>query len=351
MQFQTARRGGNTHKGQGQKHPLRGFELQADKAIFARAVVVNMGKNKSLREHDGKRNANRQHDNDRPSPPNPKHTNLIPEQTILFKREAIFNSTTNHTLDTNPMIYAEYAPKEKHSMDKPVITLFMLMSVDGKISTGSIDERDVDRDFPKIMGISEGFKQYYEIEQTTDVFSINSGKVMAKVGVNSRKENIKKIPVSFIVIDSKPHLTDTGVNYFIEMAQTFYLVTTNKNHPAFKYRNAGNLEIIHYENRIDFVDLFKQFKCKYGIEKMTLQTGGTLNSVILREKLIDKISIVVAPALIGGKDTPALIDGESIQSFEELTKIKALKLTDVVKLNNSYINLKYDVINETKIVN
>ena len=35
-------------------------------------------------------------------------------------------------------------------MDRPVTTLFLLMSVDGKISTGSTDEMDVDRDFPKI---------------------------------------------------------------------------------------------------------------------------------------------------------------------------------------------------------
>lgn len=39
-------------------------------------------------------------------------------------------------------------------MDRPITTLFMLMSVDGKISTGSTDELDVDRDFPKIDGKS-----------------------------------------------------------------------------------------------------------------------------------------------------------------------------------------------------
>lgn len=38
-------------------------------------------------------------------------------------------------------------------MDRPVTTLFMLMSVDGKISTGATDEFDVDRDFPKIPGV------------------------------------------------------------------------------------------------------------------------------------------------------------------------------------------------------
>ena len=50
-------------------------------------------------------------------------------------------------------------------MDRPITTLFMLMSVDGKISTGATDDLDVDKDFPKIMGVQEGLHQYYEIQQ------------------------------------------------------------------------------------------------------------------------------------------------------------------------------------------
>ena len=57
---------------------------------------------------------------------------------------------------------------------KPITTLFMLMSVDGKISTGAVDELDVDREFPRINGMKEGVYQYYEIEKTTDLWSINS---------------------------------------------------------------------------------------------------------------------------------------------------------------------------------
>ena len=64
-------------------------------------------------------------------------------------------------------------------MDRPITTLFMLMSVDGKISTGATDELDVDRDFPGIPGLREGLHQYYEIEQTTDLWSFNTGRVQA----------------------------------------------------------------------------------------------------------------------------------------------------------------------------
>ena len=55
-----------------------------------------------------------------------------------------------------------------------------------KISTGVTDDLDVDKDFPNIVGVKESLRQYYEIERTTDLWSINSGRVMAKIGVNDR---------------------------------------------------------------------------------------------------------------------------------------------------------------------
>lgn len=61
-------------------------------------------------------------------------------------------------------------------MSRPITTLFMLMPVDGKISTGAAD--CLDADFPKIDGVRQGLHQYDEIEQTTDLWSLNSGRVL-----------------------------------------------------------------------------------------------------------------------------------------------------------------------------
>lgn len=232
-------------------------------------------------------------------------------------------------------------------MNKPISTLFMLMSVDGKISTGKTDILDVDKDFPKIKGIKEGLEQYYDIEQTTDLYSLNSGKVQAKIGANKPQKDIFKLPVSFLIIDNRPHLNEIGMDNFIRKSKRLFIITTNKSHPAFDRKNEENLEIIYYENEIDFVDLFRKLKDDFKVDHLTIQTGATLNSIFLRQKLIDKISIVVAPALIGGEETPSLIDGKSLLYAEELKYIKALKLVDVKKLNDSYLHLKYDVINET----
>lgn len=228
-------------------------------------------------------------------------------------------------------------------MNRPETTLFMLVSVDGKISTGDNDSMDVDRDYPKIEVVKDGLQQYYDIEQTTDLYSLNSGRVMAKMGVNDKEDEPKKSPVSFIVIDDS-HLTEKGILYLTKKCQKLCLATANKNHPAFNMK-ADNLEVINCEDKIDFKNLFEKLKTNYGIEKLTIQTGGTLNSILLREGLIDHLSIVMTPCLIGGKDTSTLIDGESLHSENDLLKIKALKLIDCEKLKDSYLHLKYDVLN------
>lgn len=225
---------------------------------------------------------------------------------------------------------------------KPVVTLFLLTSVDGKISTGVTDDLDVDRDYPKIDGVKEGLHQYYEIERTTDLWSLNSGRVQAKIGVNE-KLFPDKCNVSFVVIDNS-HLHAHGIEYFSKLAKTFVLVTSNKEHPAFKM-NAANINII-YQETFEPARLLEILYEDYGCERITVQTGGTLNEIFLREKLFDYVDIVVAPVLVGGKDTPSLIDGNSLRSQSELDKLGVLKLEKCIMLEDSYVRLQYKIINK-----
>ena len=135
-------------------------------------------------------------------------------------------------------------------MERPITALFMLMSVNGKISTGSTDELDVDRDFLKIPVVREGLHQYYEIEQTTDLWSFNTGRVQAKMGVNE-KELPDKTPVSFVLLDNH-HLTEHGVRYFCAKSKQAVVITSNPTHPAF-HVDADNLHII-YQERLSLGD-------------------------------------------------------------------------------------------------
>ncbi|MBN1256196.1 MAG: dihydrofolate reductase family protein [Planctomycetes bacterium] len=231
-------------------------------------------------------------------------------------------------------------------------TLFLLMSVDGKISSGESDTLDPDLDWKRIHGVKEGLAQYYRIEQTTDLHSLNTAKVMAKIGVNAREipaERPKSSAfVSSIIVDRKPWLTAHGVRYLAQGAKTLYLATNNPAHPAHALESEiENLVVIHYAEEIAFLDLFQRMKHDYGAERITIQSGGTLNAVLVRHGLIDHLLLVVAPLLVGGQATPTLIGGRSFQTEADLLGSKALKLTKGEVLEDSYLRLEYDVIPDT----
>lgn len=230
-------------------------------------------------------------------------------------------------------------------MNRPITTLFMLESLDGKINTGNNDNFDVDKDYPKINGVKEGLYQYYELESKTDLFSLNTGRVMAKIGVNDKIEYPNKIDVTFIIIDNKPHLNEKGIDYLCHWVNKLILVTTNKEHIAVNLEEKyNNLDILFYEN-LNLKQMLEDIYSKYNANRLTIQSGGNLNGLFVREKLIDYVDIVIAPIIIGGSDVSTLVDGESIKDKNELSKLMPLELLECNKLNNSYIELKYKVIN------
>ncbi|MGM9850136.1 MAG: dihydrofolate reductase family protein [Bacilli bacterium] len=228
-------------------------------------------------------------------------------------------------------------------MARPITTLFMLESLDGKISTGSNDSLDVDKDFPRIDGVKEGLHQYYELESDTDFFSLNTGRVMEKIGVNDKTEYPEKVDVTFIIIDNKPHLNEKGIDYLCHWVKRLILVTTNKDHVVYSLNDKySNLDILFYDD-LDLSKMLEDLYNDYNVNRLTIQSGGSMNGLFVRDNLIDYVNIVIAPLLIGGKDVPTLIDGESIKNSSELSKLRALELTECNRLKNSYIHLKYKV--------
>lgn len=228
-------------------------------------------------------------------------------------------------------------------MNRPITTLFLLSSVDGKISTGATDDFDVDKDIPNIQGDpSKGLHQYYEEEQETDLFCINSGRVMAKVGMNEKdpKSIKKQSPVQFIVIDNE-HLTKNGCLYLSALFDKLIIVTKNKNHPGISAKQP-NIHFMFYNGHLDLSWMLKTLYTEYDCKEVTIQTGSSLTGAFLRAHLIDKLNIVVCPILVGGEDTKTLVGGPNTKT---LSDIGVLKLNKINTLKNSYIQMLYTVVN------
>ena len=230
------------------------------------------------------------------------------------------------------------------SRSRPTTTLFLIASLDGKISSGDTDKLDVDHDWARIVGVGEGMKQYYQLEQQTDLVSFNTGRVMEKIGINQRRTSPQKSPVSFVLVDNKPHLNEQGLRYLSGWLKQVFIVTTNNNHPAFRLKSElPNISIIFFSRKVDFKKLFQRLHEEFSIKKMTIQSGGMMNAQLIRDGLIDRVSLVIAPLLVGGSTTPTLMDGEALHTVRELNKLVPLKLVEVEKLKHSFLHVQYKV--------
>lgn len=219
-------------------------------------------------------------------------------------------------------------------MNRPIMTLFLLTSLDGKISTGDSDLFDFDKDLPKIEGPSNGLHQYYEIEKTTDIWSLSTGVVWKKM-IEQSDMSPEKTDVNFIVVDTS-HLTAEHCKYIAKKANQAVVITSSASHPATKVEGIIVIHCNHIE------DAFEEL-LRLGADRITVQSGGSLNSYLLKKGFIDKVHFVVAPILIGGVTTPSAVGGPGITSLEELMH-QRLMLDSVERLSDSYLSLKYFVL-------
>lgn len=227
------------------------------------------------------------------------------------------------------------------SSQRPRTTLFLLSSVDGKISTGATDGFDFDQDIPTLLG-SEGLEQYYEIERGTELWSLCTGKTQEKVLKYATPWPGPKVPITLVVLDNT-NLSSSTYQSLCTRYNRVVLATSNpKRYTGWEGAVHGWVEpkdLIVYPKG-DLKGLLEALKAR-GCDALTVQSGGTLNTALMRAGLIDNLDIVVAPILVGGKSTPSVMSGEDVTS---LSDIATLRLCGMFALDRGYVRLQYEVV-------
>jgi len=66
--------------------------------------------------------------------------------------------------------------------------------------------------------------------------------------------------------------------------------------------------IIAGDDRIDMRSALEALNAQYGVKVVRVDSGGTLNSVLLNYGLADEVSVLIYPFLAGGKPGPTIFD-------------------------------------------
>lgn len=133
----------------------------------------------------------------------------------------------------------------------------------------------------------------------------------------------------FVVVDSRGRIrwTITGEG------STRLLVLVSRTTPLAYLAYLRREEIPYLvtgQERVDLRLALQRLKSRLGVQWVVSQAGGGLNGALLRAGLVDEVHLVLLPALIGGRDTPAIFDGPSLGTGESgvLLRLLASATTD-----------------------
>jgi 2,5-diamino-6-(ribosylamino)-4(3H)-pyrimidinone 5'-phosphate reductase len=92
--------------------------------------------------------------------------------------------------------------------------------------------------------------------------------------------------------------------------------------------------------RVDFAAAMDSLYNRYGVRTVRVDSGGTLNGVLLRAGLVDEVSLLIHPLLVGGPSLKSVF--HSPDSAPEESPLP-LKLTQLEKLAGDVVWVRYKI--------
>ena len=99
------------------------------------------------------------------------------------------------------------------------------------------------------------------------------------------------------------------------------------------------------KERVNLATALTHMADKLGVTCVVSTAGGGLNGALLREGLIDELQVIMLPALVGGRDTPALFDGPELADGQLPTR---LRLLSIQTETDGLIWMRYEVVAVTR---
>jgi diaminohydroxyphosphoribosylaminopyrimidine deaminase/5-amino-6-(5-phosphoribosylamino)uracil reductase len=202
---------------------------------------------------------------------------------------------------------------------RPFITLKCAITLDGKIATRTGDSR-------WITGTAAR-EEVHRMRHATDAILVGLGTVLQDDPLlTTRLPQGHGVNPLRIVVDSALQLPLTAQVATVAPDRRT-LVATTERAPASKQRQleTQGVEILRlpaYDEQVDIEALFRVLGIR-GIASVLVEGGAALSATLLRRHLVDKVTLFVAPKIIGG-DGISVIAACGVETIAQAIQLREL---------------------------
>jgi 2,5-diamino-6-(ribosylamino)-4(3H)-pyrimidinone 5'-phosphate reductase len=102
--------------------------------------------------------------------------------------------------------------------------------------------------------------------------------------------------------------------------------------------------VVAGDRHVDLAAALEVVERRYGVTRVLVDSGGTLNGVLLRAGLVDEISLLVHPCLVGGRARTSVFR----PGTGEDAGVIGLRLADLQQRAGDVVWMRYDVATPTR---
>lgn len=234
-----------------------------------------------------------------------------------------FEELRNAGVEVVTGILADEASKQNekficwHKKQRPFVHLKLAMSLDGRIS--------LNHSVSTALSGGDAIKRVHELRHEHDAILIGGNTAIVDNPIlTDRSGKRRRRPLVRVVLDNQLRLSAVS-NLISTAGETPTIIFTNSSDAGklSVLRNLGADVVVSPMGGRDLKGVLEELKNR-DIQSVLVEGGSEIAGAFCDAKLVDKVTFIAAPIIIGGREAPNAVGGPGADSLAE-----AMRLTDI----------------------
>lgn len=207
-----------------------------------------------------------------------------------------------------------------HRKRRPFVHLKLAMSLDGRISL---------RNSVSTALSGEGSRQrVQDLRHEYDAILVGANTaVVDNPSLTDRSGKPRRRPLARVILDNRLRLPETST-LVTTTAQAPTLVFTNCIDPdAVSRLTSKGVEVVPVEGGARNLKLVLDELYKREIQSVLVEGGTGVAGAFVDARLVDKVTLIAAPLIIGGEEAPSAVGGRGASDLADALRIRDIEIT------------------------